>query len=100
MAYTREDCRELSRAIRDDLIHLGLVDGGPSVQLSEGAQASAGDVIVCRDNDSRAETDPGHKLTNGDIFKVESVGGNGGWGRRGPGARPTTRPPRPACLCF
>jgi ATP-dependent exoDNAse (exonuclease V) alpha subunit len=28
MAYTREDCRQLSRIIRDDLVHLGLVDGG------------------------------------------------------------------------
>ena len=28
MAYTREDCRELSRQIRDDLVHLGMVDAG------------------------------------------------------------------------
>jgi AAA domain/TrwC relaxase len=82
MAYERQDCRELSRMIRDDLIHLGLVDDGPAVQISEGERASAGDVIVCRENDSRAETDPGHKLTNGDIFKVESVRENGAWVRR------------------
>ena len=42
MAHSREDCRELSRLIRDDLIHLGLVDDGPSVQISEGERASAG----------------------------------------------------------
>ena len=82
MAYERADCRELSRLIRDDLIHLGHVDLGPSVQLSDGERASAGDVIVCRENDSRIETDPGHKLTNGDVFKVESVGENGAWVRR------------------
>ena len=41
----RSNCRELSRMIRDDLIHLGLVDDGPTVQLSEGAQAAAGDVM-------------------------------------------------------
>src|SRR5262249_19668670 len=74
MAYERADCRELSRIIRDDLIHLGIVDGGPSVQVSDGERASAGDVIVCRENDVRVETDPGHTLTNGDILKVESVG--------------------------
>ena len=82
MAHDRDDCRELSRMIRDDLIHLGIVDGGPSVQLSEGERASVGDVIVCRENDSRVETDPGHKLTNGDIFHVESVCQNGAWLRR------------------
>ena len=82
MAYERADCRELSRMIRDDLIHLGLVDDGRSVQLSEGERASAGDVIVCRENDARVETDPGHTLTNGDSFKVESVCKNGAWVRR------------------
>jgi hypothetical protein len=39
MAHSREDCRELSRIIRDDLIHLGMVDGGPSIQISEGERA-------------------------------------------------------------
>ena len=82
MAYERADCRELSRMIRDDLIHLGHVDNGPSVQISDGERASAGDVIVCRENDSRVETDPGHTLTNGDTFQVESVGKNGAWVRR------------------
>src|SRR5262249_42085233 len=86
MAHSREDCRELSRMIRDDLIHLGLVDDGPSIPISEGERASAGDVIVCRENDSRVETDPGHKLTNGDIFQIERTAGNGAWVRRVLGA--------------
>ena len=90
MAHDRQDCRELSRMIRDDLIHLGLVDDGPSMQLTEGEQTSARDVIVCRDNDSRVETDPGHKLTNGDVFQVESVRGNGAWVRRVLDADPET----------
>ena len=83
-------CRELSLRIRDDLIHLGLVDGGPSIQISEGERASAGDVIVCRQNDSRLETDPGHKLTNGDVFQIERVTGNGAWVRRFTSAMATT----------
>ena len=82
MAYERADCRELSRLIRDDLIHLGHVDPGPSIQISDGERASAGDVIVCRENDARVETDPGHRLTNGDIFRVESVEKDGAWVRR------------------
>jgi len=90
MAYTGEDCRELSRAIRDDLIHLGLVDGGPSVQLSLGAQASAGDMIVCRENDHRVVTDPGHTLANGDIFRVESITPEGAMVRRVLDAAPNT----------
>jgi AAA domain/TrwC relaxase len=73
MAYTREDCRELSRMIRDDLIHLGLVDGGRAATIAEGVQASAGDMIVARENDHNVTTDDGHELTNGDIFRVEKV---------------------------
>ena len=91
MAHNRDDCRELSRMIRDDLIHLGLVHDGPSVQLSEGERASAGDVIVCRENDSRVETDPGHTLTNGDMFHIESVAGNGALGAPLAGRRSSNR---------
>jgi hypothetical protein len=60
MAYTREDCRELSRINRDELIHLGLADDTRWVQLAAGARASAGDLIVARENDHRLVTDPGH----------------------------------------
>jgi hypothetical protein len=47
-------------------------------------------VIVCRENDTRVETDSGHQLTNGDIFQIESVGGNGAWVRRVLDADPQT----------
>ena len=100
MAHSREDCRELSRLIRDDLIHLGLVDAGPSVRLAYGARASAGDVIVCRRNDSRVVTDPGHTLANGDAFKVERVTKNGAWVRRVLGADLDTGRAREADCAF
>jgi AAA domain/TrwC relaxase len=77
MAYSREDCRELSRQIRDDLVHLGLVDSGRSARLAEGARASAGDMIVCGDNDHKVRMDGGHALTNGDVYKVEEVADRG-----------------------
>jgi len=90
MAYTREDCRELSRQIRDDLVHLGLVDGGPTAQLTFGAEVSAGDMIVCRKNDSRTRTDGDHTLANGDIFRVEEVTEGGAMVRRVLEADPDT----------
>ena len=82
MVYAREDCRELSRIIRDDLVHLGLVDGGRSVSLAAGARASAGDLIVARENDHDLVTDPGHTLANGDRFVVDAVTGEGLFVRR------------------
>jgi hypothetical protein len=101
MAHTRDDCRELSRLIRDDLIHLGLVDDGPSVQLSEGARASAGDLVVCRKNDSELVTDPGHTLANGDIFRIEDLEVGGIRIRRVLEADPKTGRPRFAdCAIF
>jgi TrwC relaxase/AAA domain len=100
MAHSREDCRELSRLIRDDLIHLGLVDDGPSARLAHGARASAGDLIVCRRNDSKILTDPGHTLANGDIFKVESITEEGAIVRRVLEADPQTGRPRLANHAF
>jgi hypothetical protein len=82
MAYTREDCRELSRIIRDDLIHLGLVDPGRSAPLAAGAWTSTGDLIVARENDHQFVTDPGHTLANGDRFVVDAVTGEGLFVRR------------------
>ena len=77
MAYTREDCRELSRQIREDLVHLGMVDASQEVTLSHGAKAGAGDLIVARKNDRNLITDreggEQHELANGDIFRIEKV---------------------------
>ena len=74
MAADWARCRELSARIRDDLIHLGLVDGGRTIPIAEGAEASAGDLIICRDNDHRIETgEPGRPLANGDILRIEAI---------------------------
>jgi hypothetical protein len=67
-------CRELSARIRDDLIHLGLVDPTPTVQIAEGATASTGDLIICRHNDHTTEAgEPGRALANGDILRIEAI---------------------------
>ena len=66
MAADWARCRELSARIRDDLIHLGLVDDGRTIRIAEGVQASVGDLIICRRNDHgdrgrRARPDPGQR---------------------------------------
>ena len=55
MIHNRDRCREASRRIRDDLIHLGIVDGSREIELAGGARASAGDLIICRQNDHDLE---------------------------------------------
>jgi conjugative relaxase-like TrwC/TraI family protein len=70
--------RELSRRIRDDLIHLGLVDSGPAVEIADGATASAGDLIVCTQNEHSVEAgEPGRTLANGDLLRIEAVTARG-----------------------
>ena len=67
-------CRELSARIRDDLIHLGLVDATRTVQIADGATASTGDLIICRHNDHTTQAgEPGRSLANGDILRIEAI---------------------------
>jgi len=70
---------ELSRRVRDDLIHWGIVDGdGPSVTLMNGYQASAGDLVMARknQNDIRAG-EKGRALANRDILRIISTDADG-----------------------
>ncbi len=74
MAADWARCRELSRRIRDDLIHLGLVDNGQAIRIADGAEASAGDLIICRRNDHGIEAgEPGRALANGDVLRIEAI---------------------------
>ncbi len=74
MAADWARCRELSQRIRNDLIHLGLVDGGRTVRIADGAEASAGDLIICRRNDHRLEAgEQGRALANGDVLRIEAI---------------------------
>jgi conjugative relaxase-like TrwC/TraI family protein len=74
MAADWARCRELSARIREDLIHLGLVDNGRTIRIAGGAEASAGDLIICRANDHRLEAgQPGRALANGDVLRIETV---------------------------
>ena len=91
MAADWARCRELSARIRDDLIHLGLVEATRAVRIAEGAGASAGDLIICRRNDHRLEAgEPGRALANGDILRIEAITSSGLMVRRLLEADPAT----------
>jgi hypothetical protein len=70
--------RELNRRIRDDLIALGIVSGGPAVKIADGTRASAGDLIICTRNDHSVEAgEPGRTLANGDLLRIEAITADG-----------------------
>jgi TrwC relaxase/AAA domain len=91
MAADWARCRELSARIRDDLIHLDLVDAGRTIRIADGAEASAGDLIICRENDHHLEAgEPGRTLTNGDVLRIEAITRRGIMVRRLLGPDPAT----------
>ena len=78
IARARETCRELSRRVRDDLVHLGLVDDTRTAKLRDGARAGAGDLIVARRNDHQLQAGEQQRtLANGDVMHVDRVNGDG-----------------------
>jgi hypothetical protein len=83
--------RELSRRVRDDLIRLGIVQPGPAMRIADGAAASAGDLIICTQNDHAIEAgEPGRTLANGDLLRIDAVTRNGLLVRRALDADPAT----------
>jgi hypothetical protein len=78
IAADHERCAELSRRVRDDLVHLGIVDGSREAVLSRGTRTGAGDVIIGRRNDHQLEAgEAGRTLANGDVMRVEAVRDDG-----------------------
>ncbi|MGH3221081.1 MAG: ATP-dependent DNA helicase [Streptosporangiaceae bacterium] len=78
MAADWARCRELSARIRDDLIHVGLVDANRTVPIAEGGEASVGDLVICRHNDHGIEAgEPGRALANGDTLRIEAITSHG-----------------------
>ena len=83
--------RELSRRIREELIRLGAVATAHAVRIADGATASAGDLIICTQNDHFVEAgEPGRTLANGDLLRIESVTAAGLIVRRALDADPAT----------
>src|ERR1022692_3512157 len=78
MIHDHERCREASRRIREDLIHLGVVASGREIELAGGERASAGDLVICRQNDHRLEAgEAGRTLANGDTLRIEAIRDDG-----------------------
>jgi hypothetical protein len=83
--------RELSRRIRDDLIHLGLVQADTTVRIADGTEAATGDLIVCTRNDHSVQAgEPGRSLANGDLLRIEAITPAGLQVRRALDADPRT----------
>ena len=83
--------RELNRRIREDLITLGIVSGGPTVTIADGTRASPGDLIICTRNDHATEAgEPGRTLANGDLLRIEAITADGLLVRRALDADPVT----------
>jgi conjugative relaxase-like TrwC/TraI family protein len=83
--------RELNRRIREDLITLGVVSGGPAVTIADATRASAGDLIICTRNDHHVEAgEPGRTLANGDLLRIEAITRRGLLVRRALDADPVT----------
>ena len=83
--------RELNRRIREDLITLGVVSGGPAVTIANGVRGSPGDLIICTCNDHSVKaSEPGRALANGDLLHIEAVTRRGLLVRRALDADPRT----------
>jgi ATP-dependent exoDNAse (exonuclease V) alpha subunit len=83
--------RELNRRIREDLITLGIVSGGPVVTIADGTRASPGDLILCTRNDRTVEAGaPGRTLANGDLLRIDAITRRGLLVRRALDADPRT----------
>jgi hypothetical protein len=91
MAANHDLRRELSRRIRDDLIHLGMVDAGSAVRIADRTETSVGDLIVCTKNDHSVQAgEPGRSLANGDLLRIEALTPDGLLVRRALDADPRT----------
>jgi conjugative relaxase-like TrwC/TraI family protein len=75
LAPTRELVADLNRRARDH--RLGSASPGQEVELSDGNQASVGDVIITRSNDRRLPLTATDWVKNGDRWTITRVGKQG-----------------------
>jgi conjugative relaxase-like TrwC/TraI family protein len=74
MVQDHERRRELCRRIRGELKYIGLVSWEPAVEIADGQEASAGDLLVCTKNEhSILAGEPGRTLANGDLLRIEEI---------------------------
>jgi conjugative relaxase-like TrwC/TraI family protein len=75
-AFEHAECHDLSRRIQGYLLDWGQLEPGSTTGLRNGARAYAGDLIVARENDNQVTVgQPGRTLANGDLLRVDAIGG-------------------------
>ncbi|MGH3305224.1 MAG: AAA family ATPase, partial [Streptosporangiaceae bacterium] len=95
IARSHEVRREACRRVRDHLQHLGLVaTDGPSIEIAGGQHATAGDLIICTENDHSVDAGAGKTLANMHVLRIESITPVGPVVRRKLEADPQTQAPR------
>jgi conjugative relaxase-like TrwC/TraI family protein len=72
LAPTRELVADLNRRARDH--RLGSASPGQQVELSDGSQASVGDVIITRSNNRRLRLSTTDWVKNGDRWSITHIG--------------------------
>ena len=88
LTTTNAQAAELARRARDELAALGLVATDNLAELADGNVAGVGDLIVARQNARIEAGEPGRRLANRDVLRID------GWveigrrtGRAGPACR-------------
>ena len=72
LATTNAQAAELARRARDELAALGLVAADDLVELADGNVAGVGDLIVARQNAPIRAGEPGRRLANRDVLRIEA----------------------------
>lgn len=73
LAPTRDLVQALNARARDARLTAGNTSDGPSVRLADGNRASAGDVVITRQNDRRLSVSATDWIKNGDRWRVVDV---------------------------
>ena len=72
LTTTNAQAAELARRARDELAALGLVGVDDLVELADGNVAGVGDLIVARQNARLQAGEPGWRLANRDVLRIEA----------------------------
>ncbi len=72
LVATNVQASELARRARDELAALGMVASDDLVELRDGNVAGVGDLIVARQNDRIQAGEPGRRLANRDVLRIDA----------------------------
>ena len=72
LVTTNAQAAELSRRARDELATLGLVATDDLIELRDGNLAGVGDLIVARQNERIPAGEPGRRLANRDVLRIDA----------------------------